>query len=110
MRDQEVPEIVSWEQWTKHREYINTFSRDVMLNGDPTSVYLKANDYYKDGFYKHCDLDACGEYRSFIRTAREASRDGILTPQELVEITQTQMILKSVLAQKDNEFKKKFGK
>ena len=104
---EEKPEIKSWEQWEKHREYIKSF---VMIVKDALTVHLKAEDYYKDGFYSRCNLDACSEYKAFIREARNASADGVLTPQELVKIAQYETDLKKVLSLKNSEFKAKFKK
>ena len=107
---EEKPEIKSWEQWEKHREYIKSFSMNVMIVKDALTVHLKAEDYYKDGFYSRCNLDACSEYKAFIREARNASADGVLTPQELVKIAQYETDLKKVLSLKNSEFKAKFKK
>lgn len=105
---EEKPEIKSWDQWEKHREYIKSFSTNVMIAKDALTVHLKAEDYYKDGFYNRCNLDACSEYKAFIREARSASADGVLTPQELVKIAQYETDLKKILSLKDSEFKAKF--
>ena len=107
---EEAPQIKSWEQWEKHREYIKSFSKNVMIAQDALTVHLKAEDYYKDGFYSRCNLDACNEYKAFIREARDASADGVLTPQELVRIAQYETDLKKVLSLKDSELKARFQK
>ncbi len=106
----EPHQISSWKQWLKHREYIKSFSGNVMIYGDTTKIYLHANDYYKDKFYNDCNLDACPEYRAFIRAARKSSSDGILTSQELTDIAELQTILNSTISAKDREFKEKFKK
>lgn len=102
-------EITSMEQWKKHREYIKSFSGDVILNATADAIYAKANDYGGDGFYKRCDLDACGEYKNFIRTARSAAQDGVLTPKELVEIAESKTLLDRTIKEKNEYFKTKFA-
>jgi hypothetical protein len=107
---QTAPEISSWDQWETHREYLKSFSNDVMIYKDAGRIYLHANDYYKDGFYNRCQLDACSEYKAFIRTARDSASDGLLTPKELTEIAEYKVRLTAVIAVKDKEFKAKFKK
>ncbi len=103
-------EITTWEQWEKHREYIKSFSNNVIIYDNPLTMHLKSNDYYKDGFYNNCNIDVCSEYKGFIRTAREASSDGILTPQDLVMVAEQKVILEKTITGKDLEFKNKFKK
>jgi len=103
-------EITSWEEWEKHRGLIEAFSNNVAISKDATRMFVTANDYWKDGFYNRCDLDACGEYKGFIRAAKEAAQDGILTPSELVDIAKSHALLKATINSKNLEFKNKFKK
>jgi hypothetical protein len=105
-----VPEITTWEQWVKHKGYLQTFSKDIILKKDALSIYIKANDYSSDSFYRNCKLEGCIEYRGFIRTAREVAADNILTPKEQVELAESLTSLNLVIKAKDSEFKIKFSK
>lgn len=106
----EQAKISSWEQWKQHRGYLESFSNDIMLKGSATRIYAKANDYYKDGFYNNCNVDSCAEYKAYVRAAKDAASDGILTPQELVDIAQYKVILDKGIIEKDAVFKKTFGR
>lgn len=100
-------EIKSWKQWEKHRDYIKSFSENVLLSSNALEVYATANNYYKSNFYNQCDLSlpVCAEYRRFIKAASESSADGVLTPKESIELVTYQKELQSSISENEEKFK-----
>jgi hypothetical protein len=103
------PSINSWNDWVKHRDYVLSLSKAVISSDDATNMYLQANSAYEDKYSKNCRLDACSEYRGFLRAARDASEDGVLTPKELLDVARSYQLMTSTIEAKNEEFKLKFN-